>query len=73
MSVRKETPWFLWPVAMVWELLAIVLSITGRLMAGILGVGLMAVGIAVAMTVAGAPLGIPLAILGFLLMIRSVF
>ncbi len=58
---------------MVWELLAIVLSITGRLMAGILGVGLMAVGIAVAMTVAGAPLGIPLAILGFLLMIRSVF
>jgi len=33
----------------------------------------MAAGIAVTMTVAGAPVGIPLAILGFLLMIRSVF
>jgi len=73
MSAMKETPWFLWPFMAAWELLAFVLNITGRLLAGILGVGLMAAGIAVTMTVAGAPVGIPLAILGFLLMIRSVF
>jgi len=39
----------------------------------ILALGLMAVGIVLTMTVAGAPVGIPVAVLGFLLMIRSVF
>ncbi len=55
------------------DLLALVLNITGRVLATILGVGLMVVGIALTMTVAGAPVGIPFAILGFLLMIRSIF
>lgn len=73
MSATKETPWFLWPFEMVWKLLAFVLKITGRLLAGILGVGLMAAGITAWMTVIGAPVGIPLAILGFLLIIRSIF
>jgi len=50
-----------------------VLNITGRILAAILGVGLMVVGIALTMTGAGAPIGIPFAILGFLLMIRSIF
>jgi len=65
--------WFLWPFAAVWHLLGLVLSIIGRIVGIILGLGLMAVGIAFTMTVAGAPLGIPVAILGFLLMIRSIF
>jgi len=73
MSATKETPWFVRPFVAMWELLAIVLKITGRLLAGILGLGLMAAGIAAGMTVIGAPVGIPLAILGFLLIIRSVF
>ena len=73
MTAKKTAPWFLWPFVVVWDLLALVLNITGRVLAAILGVGLMIVGIALAMTVAGAPIGIPLAILGFLLMIRSVF
>ena len=73
MSVKKKVPWFLWPFVAVWDLLALVLNITGRVLAAILGVGLMVVGIALTMTVAGAPVGIPLAILGFLLMIRSIF
>jgi hypothetical protein len=73
MTARNTVPWFLWPLAALWDLLALVLSITGRLLALILGVALMVIGIALAMTMALAPLGIPLAILGLLIMIRSVF
>ena len=73
MSVKKTSSWFLWPFVAVWDLLALVLNITGRVMAVIFGVVLMVVGIALTMTVAGAPVGIPFAVLGFLLMIRSVF
>jgi hypothetical protein len=67
------TPWFLWPFVAAWQLLAAVLNITGRLLAAILGLLLMAAGIALTMTVAGAPIGIPLAILGLLLLVRSLF
>jgi hypothetical protein len=73
MSANRTAPWFLWPFVAVWDLLALVLNITGRVLAAILGVGLMVVGIALTMTVAGAPVGIPFVILGFLLMIRSIF
>lgn len=72
MSGRKTTPWFFWPFVAVWDLLALVLNITGRILAAILGVALMVVGIALTMTIAGAPLGIPLAVLGLLLLIRSI-
>ena len=70
---KKAESWFLWPFVTIWNLLALVLNITGRVLAGILGVGLMIVGIALTMTVAGAPVGIPFAILGLLLIIRSIF
>ncbi len=73
MSAKKTTPWFLSPFKAVWDLLALVLNITGRILAAILGVCLMIGGIALTMTVAGAPIGIPFAILGLLLMIRSIF
>jgi hypothetical protein len=73
MIAKKTWPWFLWPFVTVWNLLALVLNITGRVLAGILGVGLMVVGIALTMTVAGAPVGIPLAVVGLLLIIRSIF
>ena len=73
MVTRKKSPWFLWPFVTVWNLLALVLNITGRVLAGVLGLGLMIVGIALTMTVAGAPVGIPLAIFGLLLIIRCIF
>jgi hypothetical protein len=69
----KRVPWFLWPFAAVWDVLAMVLNITGRILGVLLAVGLMAAGVALTMVVVGAPLGIPLVILGFLLMIRSIF
>ncbi|MCX5638994.1 MAG: hypothetical protein NTX52_15065 [Planctomycetota bacterium] len=69
----KRVPWFLWPFVAVWELLAMVLNVTGRLLAAVLGVALMVVGIVLIVTVVGAPLGIPFVIFGLLLMIRSIF
>ncbi len=73
MVTKKTGSWFLWPFNAVWNLLALVLNVTGRVLAGVLGVGLMIVGIALTLTVAGAPAGIPLAIVGLLLIIRSIF
>lgn len=73
MTTKRTKAWFLWPFTAVWNLLALILNLTGRVLAGILGVVLMIIGIALVMTVAGAPVGIPLAIIGLLLIIRSIF
>ena len=73
MPIRKKVPWFLWPVMAVWNLLALILNITGRILAVILAVAFMIVGIALTITIDAAPIGIPFAVLGFLLMIRSIF
>jgi len=73
MPTRQKSPWFLWPFILVWDLLALVLNLIGRVLAGILGLALMILGITLIITINGAPVGIPLSILGFLLMIRSIF
>lgn len=67
------TPWFLWPVVALWGFVAAIVIITGRILGVLLGLGLMALGIAFSITLVGLPIGIPFAILGLLLMIRSVF
>ncbi len=72
MVTNNKEPWFLWPFIAIWNLLALVLNITGRVLAGVLGVVLMILGIALTMTGAGAPVGIPFAIVGLLLIIRSI-
>ena len=71
--MKKTVPWFMWPFMAIWNLLALILNILGRVLAGILGLGLMIVGIALTITVLAAPVGIPIAIFGLLLIIRSVF
>jgi hypothetical protein len=73
MSEKQKTPWFLWPFVALWDLLALILNLTGRLVAAILGLVLMIVGIILTVTLIAAPVGIPLIILGFLLMLRSIF
>lgn len=70
---RKRTPLLLWPFAVVWRLLTFVLVLTGRLLCAILGFLITAVGVAVALSVVGAPLGVPLAVFGVLLIIRALF
>jgi hypothetical protein len=62
-----------WPFYAIWRLLTFVLNIVGRLICSILGIGIMIAGVAITISVVGAPIGIPLASLGFLLLIRAIF
>lgn len=72
-STDTRVPVLLWPFYAIWQLLTFVLKIVGRLICSILGLGFMIAGIAITMSVVGAPIGIPLASLGFLLLLRAVF
>lgn len=70
---EKPIPILLWPFYAVWRLLTLILNLVGRLLCSILGIALMISGLLIAMSVIGAPLGIPLAALGFLLLVRALF
>ena len=70
---ESRVPWFLWPFYAVWRLVTFVLAATGRVVCAVLGLVLIAAGVVVTLTVVGAPIGIPLATLGFLLLVRAVF
>ena len=70
---RKKVPWFLWPFYALWWLVSSILKLTGRVVGVVLGLVLLIVGIVVSLTVVGAIVGIPLAILGFLLILRGLF
>lgn len=66
-------PWFVWPFAVIWNLVCGILKMTGRLVAAILGLVLLIVGIVLTLTVIGAIVGVPIAVLGVMLMIRAIF
>ncbi len=70
---RKRTPIILLPFVIVWSLFSFLMRLTGRVVAGIGGFIFMIIGIALSATLVAAPIGIPLAVFGFLLMLRSVF
>ena len=72
-STDTRVPVLLWPFYAIWRLLTFVLSVVGRLICAILGLGIMIAGVAITMSVVGAPIGIPLGSLGFLLLLRAVF
>lgn len=72
-STAKHIPWLLWPFYALWRVLTFILGLIGRLLSALLGIGLMAVGVSITLSVVGAPIGIPLAALGFLLLIRALF
>ena len=73
MTQRSRPPFLLWPFVMLWELLAFIVRLTGRLVAGIVGLVLMIVGLVLSLTLIAAPIGIPLFIFGFLLVLRGIF
>lgn len=75
MSDTNETrvPILLWPFYAIWRLLTLILNIVGRLLCALLGLVVMIGGVVITMSVIGAPVGIPLAALGFLLLIRAIF
>jgi len=60
-------------VAAVWDLLAFVLRLTGRLLGFTSGMLLLVIGGVLTLTVILVPVGVPLIIVGFLLIVRSLF
>ena len=69
----KQIPWYLWPFATIWKLLAVIVELTGRLVAMILGIVLIIVGVLLSLTIVGAIVGVPLAIVGLLLFLKGIF
>lgn len=72
-STENRVPLLLWPFYAVWKLLTFILEVLGRILCALLGIAMMATGVAISLSVVGAPLGIPLAAFGFLLTIRALF
>ena len=72
-STKDRVPILLWPVYAIWRLLTLVVELIGRLLCGILGIGLMIAGVTITLSIIGAPVGIPLASIGFLLLVRAIF
>lgn len=72
-STDSQVPWILWPFYALWKLLTLILNITGRILCALLGIVLMAAGVAITMSIVGAIIGIPLASFGFLLAVRALF
>jgi hypothetical protein len=66
-------PWYLWPFAAIWKLLAVIVEMTGRFVAMVLGILLILAGVLVSLTIIGAIIGVPLAIIGLLLLLRGIF
>ena len=54
---KHQAPWYLWPFVAIWKLLAVIVEMTGRLVAMIIGIVLMLVGVLVSLTVIGAIVG----------------
>lgn len=69
----RGVPCLLWPVAALWRLLTGLIGLVGRLAVLAIGFVLTVVGVVLTLTVVGAIVGIPLALLGILLMVRSIF
>jgi hypothetical protein len=72
-SNENRVPILLWPFYAIWRLLTFILKTIGRLLCAVLGLAIMIAGAAITLSVVGAPVGIPLAILGFLLLVRAIF
>jgi hypothetical protein len=72
-TATSHTPWFLWPFAALWDLLGFLLRLTGRLILAVLALLFMVLGVVLTMTVLGAPVGIPFAVFGMVLLVRALF
>ena len=73
MTAKRHVPWILMPFYAIWLLIAFIVQLTGRVVGVVLALALMIAGIVATLTVVGAIVGIPLLIIGFLLLLRSIF
>jgi hypothetical protein len=69
----KNTPWLLRPFIWLWNFITYIVTLTGRLVAVVLGLVFMLVGVILTITVIGAIIGIPLFIIGLLLVVRGLW
>jgi len=72
-ETKHHIPWYLWPFVAIWKLLAVIVELTGRFVAMALGIVFILVGVIVSLTIVGAIVGIPLAVVGLLLLLRGMF
>ncbi|MEJ2262010.1 MAG: hypothetical protein P8X95_01095 [Anaerolineales bacterium] len=72
-ETERKVPLLLWPFWAIWRLLTLILNLTGRLIAVILGLALMIVGAILIITIVALPIGIPVAVIGFLMVMRGLF
>ena len=70
---EKQIPWLLWPFYAIWRVVSFVFELTGRIICALIGLALMAAGVAITVTVVAAPVGVPIAAFGFLLLVRALF
>jgi hypothetical protein len=70
---KHRVPWYLWPFVAIWRLLATIVELTGRFVAMLIGIVFIVVGVIVSLTVIGAIVGVPLALIGLLLFLRGLF
>jgi hypothetical protein len=74
MSIEeKKVPWYLWPFWAIWRLISWIVQVTGRVIAVILGFLLMIVGVIISFTIIGLIIGVPLILIGIMLVIRGLF
>ena len=70
---RNHVPWIFWPFWAIGQVVKFILELTGRVLGVIIGFVFVIVGILLSLTVIGAVIGVPLAGLGLLLVIRGLF
>ena len=73
MTTHKHIVWILWPFYALAQLITGILKLTGRLVAALIGFVLLVAGVVLSITIIGAILGVPLIILGFMLLVRAIF
>ena len=73
MIAKRHVPWILMPFYAIWLLIVFIVGLTGRVVGVVLSLALMIAGIVATLTVVGAIVGIPLLLIGFLLLLRSIF
>lgn len=69
----KDTSCLLRPFVWLWNFIAYLVMLTGRFVAVILGAVLMLAGFILTITVVGAIAGVPLMIIGLLLVVRGLW
>ncbi len=72
-ELRRGPSCLLWPFVALWRLLAGVVGVAGRLVLLAVGFLLVVAGVLLTITVVGSIVGIPLAVVGLLLIVRSIF